>query len=71
MINYEVAGLEQTLLGFGTIMLQTYMGDLVIHDIHHPGKIQKKMLHVLRDYGVVANNRLPVSENIHETPQEI
>src|SRR5205814_1147740 len=36
MVNYEIAGLEQTLLGFGTIMMQTMVGDLVIHEIHHP-----------------------------------
>ncbi|MBI3624495.1 PH domain-containing protein [Candidatus Saccharibacteria bacterium] len=52
MINYEVAGLQQTALGYGTIMMQTYMGDLVIHDIHHPAKIQKKLLNILREEGV-------------------
>ena len=33
-------------------MMQTYVGDLVIHDIHHPAKIQKKLLHILREEGV-------------------
>lgn len=55
MVNYEIAGFQQTLLGFGTIMIQTYMGDLVIHDIHHPAKIQKKIMHILRDKGVISN----------------
>ena len=54
MINYEVAGLQETLLGFGTIMMQTFVGDLVIHDIHHPAKIQKKILEILRDKGIAA-----------------
>ena len=52
MVNYQVAGLQETLLGFGTIMMQTLVGDLVIHDIHHPGRIQKKILQILRDQGV-------------------
>ena len=52
MINYEVSGLQETLLGFGTIMMQTYVGDLVIHDIHHPAAIQKKLLEVLRERGI-------------------
>ena len=52
MVNYQIAGLQQTLLGYGTIMMQTYVGDLVIHDIHHPAKIQKKLLHILREEGV-------------------
>ena len=55
MVNYEIAGLEQTLLGFGTIVMQTLVGDLVIHEIHHPDKMQKKILEILRDQGVTAN----------------
>ncbi len=53
MVNYEIAGLQETLLGFGTIMMQTYLGDLVIHDVHHPAKIQKRLLGILREEGVV------------------
>jgi hypothetical protein len=48
MVNYQFAGLTQTLLGFGTIMMQTFVGDLVIHEIHHPAHIQKKLLEILR-----------------------
>lgn len=51
-VNYEVSGLQETLLGFGTIKMQTYVGDLVIHDVHHPAKIQKKLLGILRDEGI-------------------
>jgi hypothetical protein len=55
MVNYEIAGVQQTLLGFGTITVQTYVGDLIIHDVHHPQKIQKKLLGVLRDQGITTN----------------
>jgi hypothetical protein len=65
MVNYEVAGLQETLLGFGTIMVQTYMGDLVIHDVYHPAKIQKKMIHILREQGVIITNH-PVNRNEQE-----
>lgn len=51
-INYAVSGLEQTLLGFGTITMQTYVGDLTIHHVHHPGRIQKRLANILRDEGV-------------------
>lgn len=51
-VNYEVSGLQETLLGFGTMKMQTYVGDLVIHDVHHPAKIQKKLLTILRDKGI-------------------
>lgn len=51
-ISYEVRGLQETLLGFGTIVVQTYVGELVIHDVHHPKHIQKRMSHILRELGI-------------------
>lgn len=52
MVNYEIAGLQETLLAFGTLMVQTMMGDLVIHDVHKPAKIQKRILEILRGQGI-------------------
>ncbi len=52
MINYQVAGLEETVLRFGTIVVQTYVGDLVIKQVHHPDRVQGKMVHILRDLGI-------------------
>ncbi len=52
MVNYEVKGLQETILGYGTILMQTFVGDLIIHYIHHPAKIQKKILEILRSNGV-------------------
>jgi PH (Pleckstrin Homology) domain-containing protein len=69
MINYEVAGLQETLLGFGTIMMQTYVGDLVIHDIHHPAAIQKKLLEILREQGITAVSS-PVAAPEPKAPAE-
>lgn len=70
MVNYEIAGLQETMLGFGTIMVQTYMGDLVIHDVHHPAKIQKKMIRILREQGIITANhpvdKQPEGETIEE-----
>jgi hypothetical protein len=54
MVNYEIAGFQETLLGYGTIMMQTYLGDMVIHDLHHPAKVQKRLLNVLREQGAIA-----------------
>lgn len=54
-INYEVSGLQETLLGFGTMKVQTYIGDMMIHDVGHPAKIQKKFLSILRDEGINVN----------------
>ena len=61
MVNYEVGGLQETLLGYGTIMMQTFVGDLIIHDVHHPAKIQKKLLTILRDKGVL-NGAPPMAQ---------
>jgi len=59
MVNYQVSGIQETLLGSGTIMMQTFVGDLIIHDIHHPAKVQKHILEILREVGIVANNYSP------------
>lgn len=72
MVNYEVGGFEETLLGFGTIMMQTFVGDLIIHDVHHPAKIQKKILMILREKGVLtaappmAGNEVPPEKEDYE-----
>lgn len=71
MVNYQVSGLQETLLGFGTIVMQTFVGDLTISDVHHPAKIQKKILSVLREQGVVANQYTPAyNETTDENEQE-
>ena len=61
MINYEIAGIEQTLLGFGTIVVQTYVGDLTIHDVHHPAKTARKLQKILRDLGLNTATPMQVS----------
>ncbi len=52
MVNYEISGLEQTLLGFGTMVIQTFVGSLTIHDVHHPAGLQRELLAILRDLGI-------------------
>jgi uncharacterized membrane protein YdbT with pleckstrin-like domain len=74
-VNYEVAGLQQTLLSFGTIKMQTYVGDLTIREVHHPAKVQKQLLSILRKEGVAAvtypANRPQQPNNLHEETDEI
>jgi hypothetical protein len=69
MINYEVSGLQETLLGFGTIMMQTYVGDLVIHEIHHPAQIQKKLLEIMREQGITPVASPAADASAQNTPQ--
>jgi hypothetical protein len=51
------------MLRFGTIVIQTYMGDLVIHNVHHPTAINKKLNEILRDQGVVADKLHPEKDD--------
>jgi len=62
-VNYVISGLQETLLSFGTINMQTYVGDLVIHYVHHPARVQKKLLSILRQEGVSVA-QYPVIQNI-------
>ena len=55
MINYEIAGMQETMLGYGTIVVQTFVGSLTIHEVHHPAKVQKELLKILRDLGINAS----------------
>jgi uncharacterized membrane protein YdbT with pleckstrin-like domain len=62
-INYEVKGVEQTLLGFGTIIMQTFIGDTKLHYIHHPAKVQRTIVEFMRKEGIspefnASNSRL-------------
>lgn len=72
-VNYEVAGIEETMLGFGTIKMQTYVGDLTIHKVHRPAKVQKKLLSILRQEGVAATSYPAIKgqpNDIHEDTEE-
>lgn len=54
MVNYEIAGLTETVFGFGTIMMQTLVGELIIHEVYHPAKTAKRIQIILRDHGINA-----------------
>lgn len=72
-VNYDVSGLQETMLGFGTIKMQTYVGDLTIHDVHHPAKIQKTLLGILRKEGITTSpypDGTQQPSKIHEDTEE-
>lgn len=50
-VNYQIAGLQQTLFGFGTIVVQTYVGDLVLQYIHKPASVQARLIRTIKDNG--------------------
>lgn len=42
-ISYNIPGLSGELFQFGTIVIQTLVGDLVIHKVEHPDKIYNQL----------------------------
>lgn len=42
-ISYNIPGFAGELFGFGTLVIQTFVGDLVIHKVEHPDKIYNKL----------------------------
>lgn len=42
-ISYNIPGLSGELFKFGTIIIQTYVGDLVIHKVEHPDTVYNKL----------------------------
>lgn len=48
-ISYTVPGFSGEIFGFGTIVIQTYVGDLVIHKVEHPEKIYNQLQDAVQD----------------------
>ena len=42
-ISYNIPGFSGEVLGFGTIVIQTFVGDLVIRNVEHPEKTYNKL----------------------------
>ncbi len=51
-VSYQIAGLQETLLGFGTILIQTFVGDLVIEQVHKPAEIQERITHIVKELDI-------------------
>jgi hypothetical protein len=42
-ISYNIPGFSGEVFGFGTIVIQTFVGDLVINKVEHPARIYNKL----------------------------
>jgi len=42
-ISYNIPGFSGDVFHFGTLVIHTYVGDLVIHHVEHPAKIYNKL----------------------------
>jgi len=59
-VSYEITGFTGEMLGFGTIVVQTYVGDLVLDRVHQPNKIYNK----LQDAVTKAGGGVDINEEI-------
>lgn len=62
-ISYNVPGFSGEIFGYGTLVIQTFVGDLVIHNVEHPDRIYNK----LQDAVIVASKK---QENNEKTSIE-
>ncbi len=69
-LNYEIKGLQATLFGYGTILVQTYMGDLVIHEVFHPTKLYKQLVTIMQDMDVEPVRYIPGDQEEENTEIE-
>lgn len=59
-VNYEVRGLLENVLGFGTIIIQTLVGDLYIAKVPHPAQTQSKIVTAIKESGVELDEKTEV-----------
>jgi hypothetical protein len=50
-ISYNVPGFTAAVLGYGTLVVQTYVGDLFLNKVHKPGKVYNDLAAVVKKYG--------------------
>lgn len=57
-VNYEVRGMLETLLGFGTIIIQTMVGDFIITKVSRPADTQAKIVSAIKESGVILGEEI-------------
>lgn len=50
-ISYNVNGFSASIFGFGTIVVQTYVGDLVLDKVPHPDRIYSELHQIIKENG--------------------
>lgn len=60
-ISYKVPGFSGEIFHYGTIVIQTFVGNLVINNVEHPDKIYNELQDAVNN---VVESRRPDEENI-------
>lgn len=50
-MSVDVPGFSATIFEFGTIVIQTYVGDLVLDRLHRPEKIYNSLMDIVNQHG--------------------
>lgn len=50
-INFQISGFQETVLKFGTILVQTFVGDMVIDQVHKPQEIHQHLVKIVKELG--------------------
>lgn len=66
-ISYNIPGFSGEIFGFGTLVIQTFVGDLVIHKVEHPDKIYNK----LQDAVIIATDKQGEREENSDQEREV
>lgn len=62
-INYEQRGMVESVLGFGTIIIQTLVGDLIVHKVSKPADRQREMIAAIKESGVELDEQTEAAIN--------
>lgn len=50
-ISYNISGFSASVFGFGTLVVQTYVGDLVLDKVPHPDRIYAELHKIIKENG--------------------
>ena len=67
-ISYNVDGFSAAVFGFGTLIIQTYVGDLVLDKVAHPSKIYTQLHQIIKDNG--QQDERPTGQDQELSPQD-
>lgn len=62
-ISYNIPGMSGELFRFGTIVIQTYVGDLTIHNVEHPQKVYNLLQDAVEDVEQGTNEEEAIIED--------
>lgn len=67
-ISYNIPGFTGEVFGFGTLVIQTFVGDLVIHKVEHPDKTYNKLQDAVMKAVDKQGNHEEETEEINQAP---